>query len=287
MRKKLYIIDTSNFLHRAFHAMDGLNTSDGFPTSGIYGVYNMLLTFALRKVPENVVMCYDSQTGNSVRKHWYPLYKSNRVQVNAVSAQEMVVRKIIELLGICSVERDGYEADDLIASVHRKFMYTHNMEIVTGDKDMLQLIDDYTTVYDSMKNIYYDEEECAKKFGVRPNQIVDFLAIQGDAIDCIPGIKGIGKVGASKLLAEYGSLQNIYESLAQITGKTKEKLEKGKRDAFLSQKLAQLHVLEIPKVTSESIRFKPSPNDELLQLLMRLEFDKSIEKLTKIWDLYT
>ena len=296
MKSKLYIFDISNMIHRAFHAMEknNLSTKDGFPTGAVYGTFNMLMTFIQKHRPQNILICYDAQDGVSVRKDLYPLYKSNRVQVNEVSAQEKVIRRIIELLGIESIEASGYEADDLIATAVDKYKGTYECVVVTGDKDLLQLVQDGVSVYDSMKDIYYSEEDVSNKFGVAPHQISSFLAIVGDKVDCIPGVKGIGKKGAQQLLSKFDSIGDILEKIEEgtwISG-TPIKLEKKLRDdidmAKISANLADLYFVDEADeaLDNKDISFCPKINQDLLALLSRLDFDKSITKLQAVWRLY-
>lgn len=283
----LYVFDISNMIHRAFHAMEknNLSTASGFPTGAIYGTFNMLTNFITKFRPQNMLICYDPQDGNSVRKDMYPLYKSNRVQVNAVSAQELIIRRMIELLGIASVEASGYEADDMIGTAVVQFRDEYNIEIITGDKDMLQLVGPGVNVYDSMKGVYYGDAEVSKKFGVRPNQIVDYLAIVGDTADCIPGVKGIGHKGAGKLLAEFSSVEEIYENLDKITGSTYKKLVAGKIMAELSWSLANLQIVDVDW-DNKDVSFSPQVNRDLIELLSKLDFDKSLIKLNAVWNIY-
>lgn len=285
MKDKLYIFDLSNFFHRAFHAMEKMNlsTSDGFPTGAIYGTLNMFFGFMHKHHPENILICYDAQTPESIRKDIYPAYKANRVQVEAVSAQEMVLRKVIELLGMASVELVGYEADDLIASAVRQHKDNYNCIVVTGDKDLLQLIQPGVTVLDTMKNIEYDQSAIDKKFGVRAEQISDYLALVGDKVDNIPGVNQIGPVAAKTLLKSYSDIPEIYKNIADVDKKYQDKLVKGQEMAKISKELAYLRdELEVP----EDVSFYPKHSDELIALLSRLEFDAGLVKLMNIWRMY-
>jgi len=285
MKPKLYVFDISNLIHRAAHAMRDLTMDNGFPTGAIYGTFTMLSTFAVKKHPENILICYDHAGPESLRKNIYPEYKANRVRQETISAQELIIRKMIELLGMASVVLPGYEADDLIGCAVKQYSDKFDIDIITGDKDLLQLIGNGVHVYDTMKNVYYGEEEVMKKFGVRPDQIVDFLAIAGDKVDNIPGVRGLGKVGVGKLLAEYNSLEEIYENIDKIVGKTQEKLIKSKDDAFMSYELASL-ITNVEMPDPSSLGFNPQTSTDLIELFTRLEFNSGLLKLNNLWTLY-
>lgn len=286
IRPKLYIFDISNFIHRAFHVHNELVTSYGFPSGAVYGTVSMMVNFVRKHKPNNILIAYDYQGGNPVRKQMYSGYKSNRVQVNAVSAQELVIRKSLDLLGMCGLEAEGYEADDVIGAAVKNFKDDFDIIIVTGDKDMMQLIEDGVTVYDSMKKIYYGQKDIDKKFGVRPDQIVDYLAIVGDKVDCIPGILGVGHVGAGKLLKSYDTLEGIYENLDNIKGATNKKLTDSREDAFLSQSLAKLFSdIDFP-LKHQDVAFCPSYSNDLMKLLEKMEIKGFMDKLINMWEIY-
>jgi DNA polymerase-1 len=210
----------------------------------------------------------------------YPEYKANRVQVNAVSVQELVVRRLIELLGICSVAASGYEADDLIASVTVKFKDKYDIVIVTGDKDMLQLVDDKVTVYDSMKDIFYTEKTALEKFGVKPDQISDYLALVGDKVDNIPGVRGIGPKAAQDLLSLCKSTDEIIHRLPSMPTKYQEKLIKDLEALKISRKLTELIQLDLPIVETDIV-FSPSYTQAMDEILDRLEFSEATKNRVK------
>jgi len=286
VRETLYIIDFSNLLHRAAHAMSDLSTASGFPTGAIYGTFTMLSKLMIDKKVQNMVVCYDWQGDYSIRKEYYPNYKCSRDKKPHISAQEFIARRVMELLDLATVEESGYEADDLIGSAVEYYKGQYDIVILTGDKDMLQLIEPGVTVYDSMKKCYYGDPEIQKKFGVRPNQIVDFLAIAGDKGDDVPGVKGIGKVGACKLLAQFNDLEDIYANIDQVTGANHNKLIKNKDDAFVSKRLVSLVKDRHHLFTELDICVSPQPNGDLTQLFSKLEFEHGIRRLTKLWQTY-
>jgi DNA polymerase I len=285
MKSTVYIFDISNMIHRAFHATGELSTSYGMPTGAIWGTLNMLLRFIDKYKPTHMLMCYDSQSGNSVRKKMYAEYKANRTSVNSVSDEEKILRRIFQYLNIKSIEADGYEADDMIATAVSKLKHTMDIVIVTGDKDMLQLIEPGVQVLDTMKNIWYNEEEAINKFGVKASQIADYLAIAGDASDNIPGVDGIGPKGAARLLKDYSSVEDIYNNISYIEPKLRLKLIKCEELAKISKQLSSLMVLDIP-LDSDDVLFQPVDNPELMELMDKLEFTNIRVKLELMWQNY-
>ena len=286
MKEKLYIIDISNFMHRAFHAVGDLRTSRGLPVGAIFGTVNMMMKFIRDNKPKNIVVCYDSH-GKNFRHKIFPEYKANRGPTNeAVSTQEQIIRAIIKSLGMYSVIHSDYEADDLIASVTKRFKDQYDIVIMTGDKDMLQLIDDNVKVYDSMKKTYYSEKDIDKKFGVRSEQIADYLALVGDRVDNISGVPGIGPVGARKLLNVHNTIDDIYNNLDSIQNPMRSKLEKNHEIAVLSKTLTSLFSETPLKITNSDIRFVPRHDTRLIDLLRHLEFNTVISQLTDIYILY-
>ena len=280
------LIDGHHMMHRCafIQELQRLKTHSGVPVGPVFGFLRVLGATLKRFKATSCIVVWD--TGRSTyRKELYPEYKANRVRQETISAQELIIRKMIELLGMASVVLPGYEADDLIGCAVKQYSDKFDIDIITGDKDLLQLIGNGVHVYDTMKNVYYGEEEVMKKFGVRPDQIVDFLAIAGDKVDNIPGVRGLGKVGVGKLLAEYNSLEEIYENIDKIVGKTQEKLIKSKDDAFMSYELASL-ITNVEMPDPSSLGFNPQTSTDLIELFTRLEFNSGLLKLNNLWTLY-
>jgi 5'-3' exonuclease len=282
MDNKLYVIDISNIIHRAFYAVSPLSTSAGFPTNAIKGTLNIMLKFIRENKPSHIILCCDSPSKNGIRVEMYPQYKANRGHTETISAQEFVIFHMLELLGIKRIVAPRYEADDLIATITNKFKIQIPVTIVTGDKDLLQLVGLNVVIYDGMKKRYMTHEDVKKKFGVEAHQISDYLAIVGDKCDNIPGAQGIGPKGAQKLLYEYGSINGIYENISNIKGSIQDKLIKSKDIVYLSKKLTNLYDIGCTE-NLEHFRFKPEFNDELIKLLKKLEFNGYEEKLGRIW----
>lgn len=272
--KKIYLVDVSSLFFRAFYAVHPLTSPSGLPVNAIYGFLSMLIKLLKQEKPEYMVFCYDRKEP-SFRKDMYAEYKANRTEMPEDLAKQIpYIKKLADLLGIASLEVPQYEADDLIGTL-TQFGRSHNMEvvIVSGDKDFGQLIEDGVVLYDTMKNVRYDVAGVFTKWGIRPDQFIDFLAIVGDTSDNIPGVRGIGEKGAIKLLEQFKDLESIYAGIEEISSKSiKQKLIDAKENAFLSKKLVKI-VTDVPLQDDvESLRLKPYKTEELRALLAELNF---------------
>ena len=272
--KKLYLVDVSAMFFRAFYAVRMLTNSKGMPTNAIYGFLSMSVKLLKEEKPDYMAYCFDRKEA-SFRKDLDPNYKANRGETpEELIPQIPYIKTLSEMLGIPCFEKEKYEADDIIGSL-AKLGEKEKLEvvIVSGDKDFAQLINNKITMYDTMKDRHFDPDMVMEKWGVRPDQFIDYLAICGDSSDNIPGVKGIGPKGAEKLLSQFETLENIYENLDKIKnpGHVK-KLEASKEDAFLSKKLVTIvNDLKLIKDLKE-LTLSPIDNEKLEEVLDELEF---------------
>ncbi|MFN8791073.1 MAG: DNA polymerase I [Bdellovibrionales bacterium] len=277
--KKIYLIDVSSLFFRAFYAIRPLTAPDGTPVNAIYGLLSMIVKLFKTERPNYLVFCYDRKEP-SFRKELYEDYKAHRTEMPEDLVKQIpFMKQMAELLGIPALEIPRFEADDVIGTLTRlatekKF----EVVIVSGDKDFAQLVRPGVVLYDTMKDSRTDESGVVEKWGVRPSQFQDYLAIVGDSSDNIPGVEGLGPKGAQKLLTTYGSLEAIYENLDQVTpASAQEKLRKNQEMAFLSKKLVAID-LNVPIDSDlETYRLKGLRRDELRAFLQRLNF-KAFEK---------
>ncbi len=241
--KTLTIIDTFGFFFRNYYALPYLKSKDGFPTGLLTGFINFISTINKDHGTDYLLFALDSKE-KTLRCKIDPNYKANRPKPPEDLLKQLPIAiDWIKKMGFKSLEAPGYEADDIIGTIVKDAKQKNiKVQIVTSDKDLYQLVDDdKVLIYDPMKKIKINEEACIKKFGVKPIQIVDYLAIVGDSSDNIPGVKGIGPKGARTLLKEFGSLKNIYENIDKIGNKrTKKLLEESKDNAYMSYTLASL-----------------------------------------------
>lgn len=272
--KKLYLVDVSSMFFRAFFAIRPLTNSAGMPVNALYGFLSMTVKLLREIRPDYMAFCFD-RGEPTFRLEIDPNYKAHRDEMPAdLVPQVPYFRKLSEALGIPCFDKEGYEADDLIGTL-TKFGREQGLEvvIVSGDKDFAQLVKPFVTMYDTMKEVRYDEEGVIAKWGVEPRKMIDYLAIVGDSSDNVPGVRGIGAKGAQKLLMEFESLEDIYSNLDKISSaSTRKKLEEGRESAFMSKRLVTINC-DVPlKVTLEDLRLKPIHREELQALLAELDF---------------
>ena len=243
MAKTVTVIDTFGFFFRAFYALpQHLSNKDGFPTGLLTGFTNFISTLQKDHDSDYIIFAIDTK-GDTFRNEIDPNYKANRESPPVeLSMQLPVAIEWIDKMGYKTLGQSGFEADDMIATVSKLAKDAgHNVRVVSHDKDLYQLIDDgKIVVVDAIKRKTMDEEACFDKYGVTPSQFIDYQSILGDSADNVPGVKGIGKVGAEKLLKEYGTLDKIYESLAELKPAMRNKLLESKDKAYMSKELVTL-----------------------------------------------
>lgn len=245
-KETFLVIDSFALIYRAYYAYPlSLTTSEGAPVNAVYGFSNLLLEVLLKFKPSHVVAVFDTSKP-VIRQADFVGYKANRKEMDDdLKVQIPMVKEIVEGFNIPMLGVDGYEADDVIGTLHKKYTDgDKNILIVTGDQDIFQLVEKNTTVYLAgstfSKSKLYDAKAVEEKLEVRPDQVIDYKAICGDPSDNIPGVKGIGKKGAVNLLQKFGTLENVYDNIEEITGATKTKLVNGYEMAMKSKELATI-----------------------------------------------
>lgn len=256
------IVDGHSIAYRIFYKVPPLTNSKGEPTGLVHSFVNSILSIKEKFNPENFFVTFDSK-GETERHKVLKEYKANRPATpEALISQIEHIKKILPLLGIDVYCMESIEADDIIYTLALK----ENKEVflVTKDKDLMQLVDDRIKILDYQTGEILSREDIKKKIGVYPEQILDFLALCGDASDNIPGVKGVGPKTAIKLLSEYKNIEEIYENIENISGSLKEKLIQNRELAFLSKRLATLKTVEkLEKLQPEG--------EDLKDILKRLE----------------
>lgn len=281
--KRIYLIDVSSLIFRAFYAVRPLNAPSGLPVNAIYGFMSMLLKLMKEEKPAAMVFCYDRKEP-SFRKDLFTEYKANRSEMPEDLVPQMpYFRKLAEIMGIPGIEVASYEADDVIGTI-TKWGRRNDYEvlIVSGDKDFAQLVEPHVWLYDTMKNTRMGTDEVKEKWGIRPDQMIDYLALVGDASDNIPGVKGIGPKGAQKLLEQFHTLDGIYENLDQIKGSTHDKLVASREKAFLSRTLVTI-VTDVPlEENPHNYDLQAVDQEQMKALMTELNFkgfDRSLAEL--------
>jgi DNA polymerase-1 len=269
----LYLIDGNSYIYRAFHAIKGLSTSRGFPTNAVYGFTNMLLKLIRKRTPYALAIAFDSPAPTK-RHRVYEQYKAQRPETpNSLLLQIPYIRKVVNALRIKTYEIQGYEADDILATIATMAAEEGiDVYVVTADKDMLQIVNDKVKIYDPIKDRVIDGKYITKKFGVPPERIPEIMALTGDTIDNIPGVKGVGEKTAKELLSRF-SLSEVLQNPSLVG---KEKLQKAIQDSrdsiLMSLELATLD-RDVPLRFSlqECLLYEPDW-EELLRLFRELEF---------------
>jgi DNA polymerase-1 len=247
----------------------------GVPTNAIYAFVGMIRKLIASENPDNLIVVFDSR-GPSFREEISREYKAQRPAMpDNLSLQVPFVKEIIDAMGLPVVEKEGFEADDIIATITEHLKTRDNVMtfIVTGDKDMMQLVGDRVRILDSMKNVVIGEAEVTEKFGVPPRNVVDYLSLCGDTSDNIPGVPGIGEKTARELVSSLGSVENIYARVDEMKRKAvRERLIAGREKAEMSKKLATLRY-DVPiEAGVEGLAAKPPDLETLRRLYRELEF---------------
>lgn len=277
----LYLIDGSSYIFRAYFAIRHLSTSGGFPTNAIYGFTSMLFKFIKDYDPRYVAMVFDSKS-RTFRSDIYPLYKANREKPpDDLIPQFDKIFDVVRAFSIPIVQKDGFEADDLIGTIAKENEKEEiNIVLVTGDKDFYQLVSPNIHLLDTMKNKVTDIDEVKNRFGVGPEAVIDVLALSGDQVDNIPGVKGIGEKTASKLISKYSSLEGVYDNIEELKGKQKENLENDKDKAFLSKQLVTIKTdVEDIEKDYQKFGFNAFNSGELEKLFDLFEFSNLKKEL--------
>ena len=280
-KERVIIIDGSSYIFRAYFALPGLSNSKGLPTNAVFGFTNMLMK-VLDEKPTKLILAFDPG-GKTFRKDLYSEYKANREAAPEDLVEQFpYIFQAVDAFGVKRVTVPEMEADDVIGTLAtRAEKDGYEVEIISGDKDLMQLVSDRVTLFDTMKNVRYNREKVFEKFQVYPEQIVDFLALMGDSSDNIPGVPGIGKKTAADLLGQFGSIDKIYESLDEIKQKKRrETLANEKEKAYLSKSLTQIKLdVDIP-MTWEEAAYQGPDKEKLQQFLQEMEFHNLIKKFS-------
>ena len=252
--KTLYLIDGSAYIYRAFFALPALNNSKGLQTNAVYGFTTTLLKILRERQPDAIAVAFDEK-GPTLRHQAFKDYKAQRPPMpEGMSAQIPYIHRVVEALNIPAVKQAGYEADDLIGTLaHQAEQAGYDVVIVTGDKDMLQLVTPHVRIYDPVKDKWSGDAECISKFGVEPGRVVEIMGLMGDSSDNIPGVKGIGEKTAITLLQTYDTLEGIYAHLDELSPGVRSKLEAGREQADLSRTLAKI-VTDLPELHAQVLR---------------------------------
>jgi len=280
MKKTLYIIDGSAYVYRAYFAIRELSTSSGLPTNAVYGFAQILLKLIKTKRPDYLAMTFDTK-GPTTRHIAYPEYKSHRPEMpDPLQVQIPYIHRLVEAFEIPTLMEEGIEADDLIGTLSKKGEAAGlQVVIVSGDKDMFQLITPSVKVYDSMKEKMISEETIMEKFGVTPPQMVEIMGLMGDTADNIPGVKGVGKKTAMQLIHDFGSIDHLLKNLDQVKRpKLRALLASQEEEARLSRSLVTIDTNLSIDFDLDRLACRPGDPERLLPLFRELEFSALIRE---------
>jgi len=276
--QRLFLIDGSSYIYRAYYAIRHLSNSQGMATNAIYGFTNMLLKVIRDHKPDRLAVVFDSK-GPTFRKEIYPAYKANRAAMpEDLVPQVPYIKKIVAAFNLPGLEMSGFEADDIIATLAKKFA-ARGMEItvVTGDKDLMQIVDDHIHLLDTMKDKVYGPAEVAERFG-GADKVVEVQALSGDSSDNIPGVPGIGEKTAKMLIDEYGDVETLLANLDQLKGKRRENLENFADQARLSRQLVCLSDDLDLQIDDQALALSEPNREVLTEIFRECEFYKLLQE---------
>lgn len=280
----LLLIDGNAIMHRAYHALPPFKSADGTPTNVVYGYLSMLNKVVVDFKPDYLISCFDTPKP-TFRNKLFKEYQSQRPKIDdSFIIQIPLVKQALDAAGINRLEKDGYEADDLIGTITRIFETNKfRVVILTGDKDIFQLITDNVFVAApqlGLANIkIFDKSEVEKKLEVAPNQIIEYKALAGDPSDNYPGASGIGPKTASKLIHRFETVENIYKNIDKVESeKVKEVLKKEKDSVYLSKKLATIMTDVDIELNIEKLKFKGF-NKKLIDFLTQYQMNTLTKRI--------
>ncbi len=282
--KKILLIDGNSLFHRAYHALPPITDKSGETANAVFGFSNMLLK-AIDEVKPDYIACAFDTAAPTFRHVEFEKYKAQRAEPpEDLYPQLPKLKSALKAFGISFYEKEGYEADDILATIATKgHKAKHKVTILSGDRDVLQLVNGDIKVqmpgWNLKETSLYGAREVKKKFGITPAQMVDYKSLMGDASDNIPGIAGVGPKTASNLLIRYRTLENLFKHLDEIEGAVKGKLEAGKDDALKAKELVELDRKVDIKYKLDDLRFDPDW-DEVRAEYKRLGFKSIVAKIS-------
>lgn len=277
------LVDGNNYIYRAFYAIPQLTNSRGFPTNAIYGFTNMLLKLLRDLQPDYVIVAFDVK-GATMRHEEFADYKANRKPMpDDLIPQIPFIKDVVRGLSITILEKQGVEADDIIGTLAAKAgELGWKTVLVSGDKDLMQLIDENVTMIDTMKDKTYDVAAVRERFGVNPDKVTEILGLMGDASDNIPGVPGIGPKTAQRLIEEYGSVEEVIRNTENLRNvKLRESFRKNAEQARMSRQLALIRKDIDLNLNWENARRQEPDKEMLLRLFSEFEFSSLLQELKR------
>ena len=283
MSDEVYLVDGSAYIYRAYHAVAPLSNSEGMPTHAVFGFLNILRRLIKDKAPQYLAVAFDMR-GPVFRHEIYPEYKANRPPMpEDLAVQIPYIKELVRAMNIPCFEFQGIEADDIIASAAQLLGdQGHKVVVVSGDKDLLQLVNEQVVMWDPMKNKIMDSMAVEEKYHVKPEQLLDCYSLMGDSSDNIPGVPGVGPKTAEKLINQHTTLEGVYAALEGMKkSKLKERLGENRDGAFLSRDLIRLKYDVTVPVELSGYHPQEADEEKLNDLYVRLGFNSMVKEETK------
>ncbi|SHI90314.1 DNA polymerase I [Malonomonas rubra DSM 5091] len=280
--QRVYLVDGSSYIYRAYYAIRHLSNSKGEATNAVYGFTNMLLNLVRDEKPDKLAVVFDAK-GPTFRKELYPEYKANRSAMpEDLVPQVPIIKEVVRAFNMPALEQAGVEADDIIATLAKQYADQGlDVVVVTGDKDLMQIVSERVCLLDTMKNKISRRDEVIERFGVPPEQVLEVLGLAGDTSDNIPGVPGIGEKTAATLIQEFGSIDNLLQNIDQVKGKKRqENLREFGEQALLSRKLADLLYDVELDVSLDDLELEEPNREALTELFKTLEFHKLLQEFS-------
>jgi DNA polymerase-1 len=280
-KETLYLVDGSSYIYRAYFAIRHLSSPKGFPTNALYGFTQMLLKLIKDRQPGHVAVVFDLGR-QTFRTELYPEYKANRAAMpDDLVPQIVPIKEMVRAFNIPVLEKQGFEADDIIGTIARECEEAGmDVVVVTGDKDLMQIVTANVTLLDTMKDKVSGITEVLERFGVEPERVIEILGLAGDTSDNIPGVPGVGEKTALKLIQEFGSLDVLLERAGEVKGKTGERIREFADQARLSRKLATIDRNTPIEYRYEDLAISPPDTKRLADLFREYGFTTLMKELT-------
>jgi len=279
----VYLVDGSSYIHRAYHAIRGLSNSKGLPTNAIFGFTRMLIKLLDDRSPDYVAVAFDAK-GPTFRHEIFEDYKANRPPMpEDMAVQIPYIRDVVAGLNVKLLEKEGYEADDIIGTI---VMLARNqglnVVIVSGDKDFRQILSENTLMWDPTTDKQVDYDTIKRDYALEPEQIIEVMALSGDSVDNIPGIPGVGEKTAIDLIQQFHSLENLIENTDKVAkASVKNKLEQFKDKAILSKELVTINNAVPIDITIDDLRLGSPKKESLAEIFRELEFKSLIDRFSE------
>lgn len=275
----VFLVDATSLCYRSFYAIK-LTTSRGYPTGAVYGFFQTIKKLQSQYHPEFMGICFDVSR-KTFRQEKFKDYKIQRPPMpDGLKTQVPLIKKLVHFWGMSLIEKEGFEADDIIASLAARAVQDNkNVVIVSSDKDMYQLLqNERVSIYNPVQEKLWTQNDFVQEYGFMPKAILDYLSLAGDSADNIPGAQGIGKTGAAKLIKQYATIENIFANLDEFTPKMKQTLLQSKENIFLSKELVQLCHCELD-IGWDQLRIKEPDYEQVYKMFYDLEFKTLLKEI--------